>query len=232
MKFNGTSLFIFFTLTIFACQSNTQHKTELKTFKDSLGYTVGVDIGKSLKQQAVNVDVQHIMQGIKDVFDSATTAIPEEQMKSVLETFRKTKMEEQARQLKIDGEKAKGEGEKFLAENAKKEGVVTLPSGLQYKVVTGGTGKKPLATQTVTVHYRGTFINGKEFDDSYKRGEPATFAVNQVIPGWTEALQLMSVGSKWQLFIPPSLAYGEQGAGHSIPPNSALIFDVELLEIQ
>jgi len=129
-------------------------------------------------------------------------------------------------------EKNKADGEKFLAENAKKAGVKVLPSGLQYKVITTGTGKSPKATDTVTTQYKGTLIDGTEFDSSYKRGEPATFPVSGVIPGWTEALQLMKEGAKWQLFLPPNLAYGERGAGRDIGPNSTLIFEVELISVK
>jgi FKBP-type peptidyl-prolyl cis-trans isomerase FklB len=142
--------------------------------------------------------------------------------------FQKEMMAKQSEVAK----KNRAEGEAFLAENKKKEGVKTLPSGLQYKVIKAGTGKKPKSTDTVTVHYRGALINGAEFDSSFKRGQPATFLVSKVIPGWTEALQLMEVGAKWQLFIPSSLAYGEQGAGSDIGPNATLIFEVELVSIQ
>jgi FKBP-type peptidyl-prolyl cis-trans isomerase FklB len=130
------------------------------------------------------------------------------------------------------GEKNKAEGEAFLAENKKKEGVKTLPSGLQYKVIKAGTGKKPKVTDTVTTHYRGTLMNGTEFDSSYRRGQPVSFQVNGVIPGWTEALQLMEEGAKWQLFIPSNLAYGERGAGRDIGPNATLVFEIELLSIE
>ena len=139
------------------------------------------------------------------------------------------KQQEMAKKL---GEKNKAEGEAFLAENKKKEGVITLPSGLQYKVIKAGTGKKPKATDTVTVHYQGTLIDGKEFDSSYRRGQPVTFPVNGVIPGWTEALQLMEEGAKWQIFIPSSLAYGDRGAGRDIGPHATLIFEIELVSIQ
>jgi FKBP-type peptidyl-prolyl cis-trans isomerase FklB len=134
--------------------------------------------------------------------------------------------------MKILSEKNKAEGEKFLAENAKKEGVKVLPSGLQYKEITPGTGKSPKTADTVTTHYKGTLTDGTEFDSSYKRGEPATFPVSGVIPGWTEALQLMKEGAKWQLFVPPNLAYGEKGAGQVIGPNATLIFEVELLTVK
>jgi FKBP-type peptidyl-prolyl cis-trans isomerase FklB len=138
----------------------------------------------------------------------------------------------QQEMVKKLGEKNKVEGEAFLAENKKKEGVITLPSGLQYKVIKAGTGKKPKATDTVTVHYQGTLTDGKEFDSSYRRGQPVTFPVNGVIPGWTEALQLMEEGAKWQVFIPSSLAYGDRGAGRDIGPHATLIFEIELVSIQ
>jgi FKBP-type peptidyl-prolyl cis-trans isomerase FklB len=138
----------------------------------------------------------------------------------------------QAETMKKLSEKNKADGEKFLAENAKKEGVKTLPSGLQYKEIAPGTGKSPKATDTVTTHYKGTLIDGTEFDSSHKRGQPATFQVSGVIPGWTEALQSMKEGAKWQLFVPSNLAYGERGAGREIGPNAALIFEVELISVK
>jgi FKBP-type peptidyl-prolyl cis-trans isomerase FklB len=146
--------------------------------------------------------------------------------------FQKEMMAKQQELAKRLGEKNKKEGEAFLSENRKKEGIKALPSGLQYKVVKAGTGKKPKSTDTVTTHYRGTLIDGTEFDSSYRRGQPASFPVSGVIPGWTEALQLMEEGAKWQLFIPPNLAYGERGAGSQIGPNATLIFEIELISIQ
>jgi FKBP-type peptidyl-prolyl cis-trans isomerase FklB len=146
--------------------------------------------------------------------------------------FQKEMMAKQQELAKKLGEKNKKEGEAFLSENRKKEGIKALPSGLQYKVVKAGTGKKPKSTDTVTTHYRGTLIDGTEFDSSYRRGQPASFPVSGVIAGWTEALQLMEEGAKWQLFIPPNLAYGERGAGSQIGPNATLIFEIELISIQ
>jgi FKBP-type peptidyl-prolyl cis-trans isomerase FklB len=146
--------------------------------------------------------------------------------------FQKEMMAKQQELAKRLGEKNKKEGEAFLSENRKKEGIKALPSGLQYKVVKAGTGKKPKSTDTVTTHYRGTLIDGTEFDSSYRRGQPASFPVSGVIAGWTEALQLMEEGAKWQLFIPPNLAYGERGAGSQIGPNATLIFEIELISIQ
>ena len=162
----------------------------------------------------------------------AKTLLSDKEAQEVMMTFQKeqmAKLNENARKL---GEKNKKEGETFLAENKKKPGVVTLPSGLQYKILKEGTGRNPKATDTVVTHYRGTLLDGKEFDSSYKRGEPATFPLNGVIRGWTEALQLMKPGAKWQLFIPPQLAYGERGAGQDIGPNATLIFEVELIAIK
>jgi FKBP-type peptidyl-prolyl cis-trans isomerase FklB len=141
-------------------------------------------------------------------------------------------MAKQQELAKIVGEKNQKEGEAFLAENKKKEGVITLPSGLQYKVIKAGSGNKPKATDTVSVHYQGTLVNGTEFDSSYRRGQPVSFPVNGVIPGWTEALQLMEAGAKWQIVIPSNLAYGDRGAGPQIGPNATLIFEIELISIQ
>jgi len=219
-------------IVLAACQSNSQEKTELKSQKDSVSYAIGLDIGQRLKQQSVNVDPDLVARGIRDVDSSAKRLLTEDQAQSVMNTFQQQLMAKRDSINKALGEKNKKDGEAFLAENKRKEGVTTLPSGLQYKVLESGTGKKPRPNQTVTVNYRGTLIDGTEFDDSYKRGKPVTFQVSGVIKGWTEALQLMPVGSKWQLFIPPDLAYGEQGAGEVIPPNSTLIFEVELLSIK
>jgi FKBP-type peptidyl-prolyl cis-trans isomerase FklB len=158
--------------------------------------------------------------------------LSEQEIRETMAVFQKEMMARQEELSKKLGEKNKKEGDVFLAENKKKDGVKTLPSGLQYKVVKAGTGKKPKLTDTVTTHYRGTLIDGTEFDSSYRRGQPATFPVNGVIPGWTEALQLMEEGAKWELFIPSNLAYGERGAGRDIGPHATLIFDIELITIQ
>ncbi len=179
-----------------------------------------------LKKQAVDFDPALIAQGLKDAMSGGKTRLTEEQMKAVLTEVQNEKTQETANKNKADGEA-------FLAANKAKEGVVTLPSGLQYKILTAGTGAKPTASDTVVCNYRGTLTNGTEFDSSYKRGQPATFPVTGVIKGWTEALQLMPVGSKWQLFIPSSLAYGEGGQPRGgIGPNTALLFDVELISIE
>lgn len=219
-------------LLLAACQGNTQQKTELKTQKDSVSYMIGMDIGKNLKTQSLDVDPNVLARGIQDILSGGTTMMTEEQVQHLSERLQQQVMVKHEEKMKEASNKNKKEGDTFLAENKKKEGVVTLPDGLQYKVIKNGTGKKPKATETVTVHYRGTLIDGTEFDSSYKRGQPATFQANGDIKGWVEALQLMPVGSKWELFIPSDLAYGERGAGQTIGPNATLIFEVELLSIK
>ena len=207
-------------------------KEELKTQKDKVSYVIGLDMGNSLKKNMVDVDIEILVKGIKDAFSGAKPLMTEQEMKETIIALQKDLQAKQQEQVKMLAEKNKQEGEAFLATNKKKQGVITMPSGLQYKILTDGKGKFPKATDTVTVNSKGTLIDGTEFDSSYKRGQPATFAVNGVIPGWTEALQLMREGSKWQLFVPSNLAYGERGAGGPIGPNAVLIFEVELLSIK
>ena len=208
---------------------SAQEKPVLKDQKDKVSYIVGLDIGNNLKKQSVSVNPKMVAKGIEDGLAGAKPLLTEQEIQETMMAFQKEMMAKQAEVAK----KNKTEGEAFLAENKKKEGVKTLPSGLQYKVMKAGTGKKPKSNDTVTVNYRGTLIDGTEFDSSYKRGQPATFQVSGVIPGWTEALQLMEEGAKWQLFVPSNLAYGERGAaGGMIGPNATLIFEVELISIQ
>jgi FKBP-type peptidyl-prolyl cis-trans isomerase FklB len=204
----------------------------LKSDKEKISYSIGMDIGGNLKRQSIDVDPDALSKGIKDSYTGGKTLLTEDEARQAILDFQKQMMEKRAEALKQLGEKNKADGAKFLAENGKKEGVKTLPSGLQYKELTPGTGKSPTATDTVTTHYKGTLIDGTEFDSSYKRGEPVTFPVSGVIPGWTEALQMMKEGAKWQLFIPPDLAYGDRGAGQEIGPNTTLIFEVELISVQ
>jgi len=204
----------------------------LKDQKDKVSYSIGMDIGNNLKKQSVDINPDVLAQGIKDAFSGGKTLLTEQEYRDILAAFQKDFRAKQIERTKELGEKNRKEGEAFLEENKKKDGVITLPSGLQYKVITEGTGEIPKLTDTVTVNYRGTLIDGTEFDSSYRRGQPATFLVKGVIAGWTEALQLMKVGSKWQLFIPSNLAYGERGAGRDIGPNATLIFDIELLSIK
>ena len=204
----------------------------LKSQKDKVSYIVGVQIGTQLKNDSMDVDPALVSKGIRDGLEGNKLLISDQEAREVMTTFQKEQSAKVAAEKKMQGDKNKKEGEAFLAENKKKEGVKTTPSGLQYKVIKEGTGKMPKATDTVTTHYKGTLVDGKEFDSSYRRGEPASFQVNKVIPGWTEALQLMKVGSKYQLFIPSQLAYGERGAGAMIGPNATLIFEVELVSVK
>jgi len=219
-------------IVLLAGQVVAEETQTLKTEKEKLSYSIGMEIGSNLKRQAIDVEVDLLLKGLKDGFSGGKTLLSPEEVRNVLTTFQKEMMAKQKEEARVLGEKNKKEGEAFLAENKKKPGVVTLPSGLQYKVIKAGTGKKPKATDTVKTHYRGTLLDGTEFDSSYRRGGPATFPVKGVIPGWTEALQLMEEGAKWQLFIPPHLAYGERGAGPVIGPNATLIFEVELISVQ
>lgn len=192
---------------------------------DKVSYALGMSIGHQLQQMnATDLNIDDFTQAITDVFNG-DAKLSDAEAQSAVQDFFSRKAEEQAKA-------AKAEGENFLAENAKKEGVKTLPSGLQYKVLREGDGRKPSATDKVECHYEGTLINGEVFDSSYRRGETATFGLNQVIKGWTEGLQLMQEGAKYRFFIPYDLAYGERGAGQSIPPYAALIFDVELIKVK
>ena len=204
----------------------------LKNQKDKVSYSIGMEMGKNLKMQSIDIDADILAKGIHDAFSGGKALLTDQEVRETMTAFQKELMAKQEELLKKLGEKNKGEGEAFLAENKKKEGVKTLASGLQYQVIKAGNGKKPTPSDTVTTHYRGTLIDGTEFDSSYRRGQPATFPVRGVVPGWTEALQLMEVGAKWQLFIPPNLAYGERGAGRNIGPNATLIFEIELISIE
>jgi len=204
----------------------------LKTEKDKLSYAIGMNIGNNLKRQSMELNPEILSQGIWDSLTDGKTLMTEQEYRDTMTAFEQEMKQKQVTQIKELSEKNKQQGEAFLAENKKKDAVITLPSGLQYKIIKKGTGKTPKATDTVTVNYMGSLINGTEFDSSYRRGQPASFKVNGVISGWTEALQLMQEGAKWQLFIPSDLAYGERGAGRDIGPYSTLIFEVELISIE
>jgi FKBP-type peptidyl-prolyl cis-trans isomerase FklB len=230
-------------LVLVAGQARAAGDVEIKTEKQKLSYSIGVNAGHSmkdsLKTQSIDVDPVTLLKGLNDGIMDAKPQMTEDEVKKILEELQKTlmaKQQEQAakqqEQAKVVAEKNKKDGEAFLAANKKKEGVITMPSGLQYKVLNAGKGNSPKATDTVTVNYKGTTIDGTEFDSSYKRGKPASFPLNQVIPGWTEAVQLMKEGAKWELYIPSNLAYGERGAGANIGGNATLIFEVELLSIK
>lgn len=203
-----------------------------KSDKERQSYAVGMNIGESLHRQPVELDSTALMQGLKDSMSGGKTLMTDDEAKAALTELSQQVRTKQEEKVKQAAENNKKEGEAFLAANKTKPGIVTTPSGLQYKILTEGKGPKPTASDKVNCNYKGTLINGTEFDSSYKRGQPATFPVGQVIKGWTEALQLMPVGSKWQLFIPADLAYGDRGAGSDIGPGATLIFEVELLSIE
>ena len=206
--------------------------TRKQKFSYALGMNIGSGLGQNLKKQGVEFDPAIVAQGLKDSLLGGKTRLTEDEAKAVLTEVQNQVRKEQQEKMQQLATKNKSEGEAFLTANKAKAGVVTLPSGLQYKIITAGTGPKPTTADSVVCNYRGTLIDGTEFDSSYKRGQPATFGVTQVIKGWTEALQLMPTGSKWQLFIPSDLAYGERGAGGGqIGPNATLIFEIELLSI-
>jgi FKBP-type peptidyl-prolyl cis-trans isomerase len=204
----------------------------LKTEKDKVSYAIGVNIGKSMRKDTVDIDPAIFSRGMKDALAGGKLLLTDDEMKASLTKLQADLRVKQEQAMQKAGEINKKAGDDFLAQNKTKEGVVALPDGLQYKILKAGTGPKPAATDSVVCNYRGTLLDGTEFDSSYKRGQPATFPVSGVIKGWTEAVQLMPVGSKWQLFIPADLAYGNRGAGADIGPNATLIFEVELLSIQ
>jgi FKBP-type peptidyl-prolyl cis-trans isomerase FklB len=214
----------------------------LKTKREKTGYAVGYNNGYGLKRnleaQSIEVDLEAVRRGFMDALTNASSALPEQEIRTILSDLqkdldarRKTAMAKEQEQMKTTGEKNRKEGEAFLKENGAKEGVKVLPGGLQYRILSAGTGKAPSASDTVTVNYRGTLVDGTEFDSSYKRGQPATFPLNQVIKGWTEGIPLIKEGGKIQLFIPAELAYGDRSVG-AIGPHSTLIFEVELISVQ
>jgi FKBP-type peptidyl-prolyl cis-trans isomerase FklB len=203
----------------------------LTTEKDKQSYAIGLNVGKSLHRDDIDVDPKIVLQGLQDAMADGKVLLTDDQIKTVMTGLQNQVRQKQEEKRQALAESNKKDGAAFLAANATKEGVVTLPSGLQYKVLTPGTGAKPTATDSVLCNYRGTLLDNTEFDSSYKRGQPATFPVSGVIKGWTEALQLMPAGSKWQLFIPADLAYGERAQG-PIGPNATLVFELELLSIQ
>ena len=215
-----------------AAKPRTQSVLTLKTQKDKVSYALGMNLGTNLHKQSVEVDPAIVLRGMKDALAGGKMLQTEDEARAALTQLQTEVRNKQQEKMKVAGEANRKEGVEFLAANKSKEGVVTLPSGLQYKILTEGTGPKPAASDTVVCNYRGTLTSGAEFDSSYKRGQPASFPVTGVIKGWTEALQLMPVGSKWQLFVPAELGYGDRGAGADIGPGATLIFEVELLSIQ
>jgi FKBP-type peptidyl-prolyl cis-trans isomerase FklB len=205
---------------------------KLTTQKDKVSYAIGMNIGQSMKKDSLDIDPKILLQGVKDAMSGSKTLMTDAEATTVMTDLRTQMTKKRDAEAQVAGQANKQAGDQFLAANKTKDGVVTLPSGLQYKVLKEGTGPKPSATDSVVCDYRGTLIDGKEFDSSFKRGQPATFPVDKVIKGWTEALQLMPVGSKWQLFVPSDLAYGERSPSPDIGPNATLIFEVDLLSIQ
>jgi FKBP-type peptidyl-prolyl cis-trans isomerase len=207
-------------------------KSSLNTDTEKFSYAIGMDIGRSLKRLDTEIDVAALRQGVQDVLDDKETLLTQEQVVEVMTSFsQKIQKDQEEKQQAAAGKNAE-EAKKFFVDNGKKEGVKTTTSGLQYEVLTEGKGDKPKASDRVSVHYTGKLLDGTVFDSSVERGQPATFPLNAVIPGWTEGLQLMTVGSKYKLYIPPELGYGEKGAGPKIGPNSALVFEVELLKVE
>ncbi len=223
--------FILFFLSI-TVQAAEVTKKDLKTERDKVSYSIGLDVGKDFKQKGFDIDTWIFYKGLKDGFNDKTPLMSEDDIKKIMSTYMEKMQKQMKTQQYATGGKNIQEGKKFLAKNKTKSGVKTTASGLQYKVITQGKGKKPKPTDTVTVHYEGRLINGTVFDSSYERKSPASFPLNRVIKGWTEGLLLMQPGSKYEFYIPSDLAYGPRGAGENIGPNATLIFVVELLEIK
>ena len=200
--------------------------------KDKVSYSVGYQMGSDFKRQGQDINPEMVVRGAQDALAGTAPVLSEEEMRSTLVALKQRIVATQQEERERISRESAAAGKAFLAENAKKEGVVSLPSGLQYKVLSEGSGESPKENDNVTVHYRGTLVDGTEFDSSYKRGEPATFPLNGVIAGWTEGLQLMNTGAKYEFFIPSNLAYGERGSRGAIPPNATLTFEVELLDVK
>jgi FKBP-type peptidyl-prolyl cis-trans isomerase len=223
-------------LGLIACCANAQTAPSpapaLKTQKEKLSYAIGMEMAKGVKSQGIEVDPALLLQGIKDEMAGGKTLMSEDELRTVIGELQEEMKQKQMQAMEAAADENKKLGDAYLADNGKKEGVVTLPSGLQYKIITAGQGKKPVETDTVLCNYKGTFLDGTEFDSSAQAGKPVPFEIKTVIPGFKEALQLMPVGSKWQIVVPSDLAYGTHGAGNVIGPNATLIFEIELVSIQ
>lgn len=204
----------------------------LQTEKDKLSYSIGIDLGKNFQRQGIDVNPEVLAKGMQDGLTGSKQLLTDQQMKEVLTKFQKDLMEKRTAEFNKNAEENKQKGETFLKENKAKDGIVTLPSGLQYKILEAGKGKKPTKDDTVTVEYTGRLINGEVFDSTEKTGKPATFKLSQVIPGWTEALQLMPEGSTWEIYVPADLAYGPRSVGGPIGPNETLIFKIRLVSVK
>jgi FKBP-type peptidyl-prolyl cis-trans isomerase FklB len=227
-------IFIVLLMIAISCTSSEKvvETPQLTDYMDTVSYSVGVDIGKSFRLQEMDINPDVMARGLSDAFSDKETALTDEEIQSTLINFRQEFQQKQREIAQRKAQEAAVAEESYLAESASKEGVVSLPSGLQYKVITPGDGPSPLTTDKVKVHYKGSLADGTIFDSSYDRGQPTSFTVSGVIKGWTEALLLMQVGSKWELTIPSKLGYGTRGSGDRIPPNSTLLFEVELLAIE
>ena len=239
MKGATVKLFTFVTFCLMSvfilnCDSNFtgDNSAKLETVQDSVSYSIGANYAGQLLTAKEEINLDKIIYGMQDKFNEEPLLLTTEESQKVMRDFSMRMRKKQEDKNKVSSQSNIEEGNNFLAENKNKDGVVTTATGLQYKVIAQGNGSKPVPTDKVSVHYRGTLIDGTEFDSSYKRGKPVSFPVNGVIKGWTEALQLMNVGSKYQLFIPSNLAYGKRGAGQTIGPDAVLIFEVELLGIE
>jgi FKBP-type peptidyl-prolyl cis-trans isomerase len=219
-------------ILLLAAPLNAAETPVLKTQKEKISYGIGVDMARNFKLQGIEFDANILIKGFRDESSGGKLLMTEDDMRATLNAYQSEIMQKRAQAMKAAAEENKKAGDAFLAENKKREGVVALPSGLQYKILKAGDGRKPTDTDMVECNYRGALINGTEFDSSYRTGKPAPFKVAGLIPGWTEALKLMPVGSKWQLFIPPHLAYGERGAGRDIGPNATLVFEIELVAVK
>ncbi len=213
-------------------QATSDETPALKTQKDQVNYAIGVHLIGNFKRQSVDIDLDLVMKGMQDAYSGKKLLMTDGELQRAFTVYQSEVRRMQSKIVSSKAERNKNEGKVFLEENGKKEGVITLPSGLQYQVIRMGEGKKPTDADSVECHYRGTSINGKEFDSSYRRSRPVNFKIKGVIPGWAEALKLMPVGSKWRIFVPSDLAYEERGAGASIGPNATLIFEIELLAIK
>ena len=217
-----------------SAQKKKDGKKPMTERKDKISYSIGYDLGKNFKEQGIEITADLVASGIKDALSGAKTALTDEEMENILKGFQMELQAKRTEAMNKEAEKANVENQKFFEENGKKEGVITTASGLQYKILSSknDSGKSPKATNTVKVHYKGSLLNGKVFDSSYDRNEPIEFPLNGVIPGWTEGVQLMKEGDTFEFYIPSQLGYGARGAGGVIPPNAALIFVVELLEVK
>jgi len=224
-------VFVVIGISVLALHLQAQNLATPRDKREKTGYSIGVNIGRDMKNLGIDVDPDMVAQGFKDAL-AGKQRFTDDEMRTILLDLNKEMQAKQGEKIKTLADKNKKDSEEFLRENAKKEGIVSLPSGVQYKVVKEGNGKTPTINDTVVVHYKGALLDGTEFDSSYKRNQPAEFKVNAIIPGWTEALQKMKIGSRWLVYIPADQAYGERGAGSQIGPNAALMFDIELLSIK